>query len=201
MLAIPSEGGGMEVVLGIEYYAFAFYVFILICIIIFICRAAFSRYKKQKMFFDEKEAKLLKLYQTVEDAMDEFFDMAAESKSEMDEALRKLSSITGVVYKSSGRFKSNAEISEQNEIAPVSETEKDLNAEDIKLTHQRSGSFPQKETAPRNSSELSDGTVYLRNETILRLFRCGKTRAQIAQELNITQNEVDLVIGMNKNLN
>ena len=27
-------------------------------------QAAFSQYKKQKMFFDEKEAKLLKLYQT-----------------------------------------------------------------------------------------------------------------------------------------
>ena len=117
----------MEAVLGIEYYAFAFYVFILVCIIILICRAAFSQYKKQKMFFDEKEAKLLKLYQTVEDAMDEFFDMAAESKSEMDEALKKLSSITGVVYKNSSRLRLSEEIPERNEMAP--ETVKDLNRE------------------------------------------------------------------------
>ena len=68
---IPPGGGGMEAVLGIEYYAFAFYVFILVCIIILICRAAFSKFKNKNVF-EEKEAKLLKLYQTVEDAMDEF---------------------------------------------------------------------------------------------------------------------------------
>ncbi|NLL39963.1 MAG: hypothetical protein GX254_10320 [Clostridiales bacterium] len=189
----------MEAVLGIEYYAFAFYVFILVCIIILICRAAFSQYKKQKMFFDEKEAKLLKLYQTVEDAMDEFFDMAAESKSEMDEALKKLSSIAGVVYKNSSRLRLSEEIPERNEMAP--ETVKDLNRGDMEWTYQRSERFPHRETPSESTSDLSgNSSTALRNETILRLFRCGKTRAQIAQELNITQNEVDLVIGMHKNL-
>jgi DNA-binding CsgD family transcriptional regulator len=35
-------------------------------------------------------------------------------------------------------------------------------------------------------------------DTILNLSHGGKTRAQIARELGITQNEVDLVIGMYK---
>ena len=64
--------------------------------------------------------------------------------------------------------------------------------------HIRKGPFSLNQNASVNPPEVSDRSVSLRNETILRLFRCGKTRAQIAQELNITQNEVDLVIGMNK---
>lgn len=184
--------------MGIEYYAFAFYVFILVCIIILICRAAFSKFKKQKMFFEEKEAKLLKLYQTVEDAMDEFFDMAAESKAEMDEALKKLSSLTGAVYKSGGGFKPSEEITERNEIIP--DTGKVLSNDEVEWAYQKRDRFSLNQNASVNPPEVSDRSVSLRNETILRLFRCGKTRAQIAQELNITQNEVDLVIGMNKNL-
>lgn len=190
--------------MGIEYYAFAFYVFILVCIIILLCRAVFSRYKKQKMLFDEKEAKLLKLYQTVEDAMDEFFDMAAESKSEMDEALRKLSSMTGVAYKNVGGLRQQRSIPDVSEHAGiVSGIGGDLTAEEAdgagQLHINRTG-LTQKEETLRNTSAASDSASFSRNDAILRLFRCGKTRAQIAQELNITQNEVDLIIGMNKNI-
>lgn len=188
--------------MGLEYYAFAFYVFLLICVIILLCRALFSKVRKQKMLFDEKEAKLLKLYQTVEDAMDEFFDMAADSKAEMDETFKKMSQLAGNIYKNANvqdpaQIQSTPEDKISEVIDNKSEIKQPLNSDFRKtMVDVSHGSLDQLINEPVRTV---DGPSIAKNDTILRLFRCGKPKAQIAQELNITQNEVDLVIEMNKN--
>lgn len=171
--------------MNIEYYVFSFYVFILICVIILLCGFLFSKFKKKKQLFDEKEAKLLKLYQTVEDAMDEFYDLTAESKAEIEEAMKNLSSLTAMVHRSSKEQKKSNEI---NEFAAEDDDTLSPNNTMPNLTE---------ELFQDTAKTIGNPTVS-KNEAILMLFNSGKSKAHIARELNITHNEVDLVLEMNK---
>jgi DNA-directed RNA polymerase specialized sigma24 family protein len=184
-----------------DYYVFAFYEFLLICVILLLCRALFSRAKKQKAKLEEKEAKLLKLYQTVEDAMDELYDLASESKSEIEEALNKLSSLMGSLAKAEIGGPGTPSLK-----ADASETEFQKDRRDgVKQTDGDRERFrepikPDKEqTRPTSAADQAERRYATRAEIILERSRSGKTSAQIAKELGITLNEVDLVIGMNKN--
>lgn len=170
-----------------DCYIFAFYVFILICVIIVLCRALFVKAKKQRVLLEEKEAKLLKLFSTVEDAMDEFYDLASESRSEIDEALRKLSSLVGSVYKAE----------KENRTEDMNRT-KAAGADADRLKMDGKKGEPKEIAHVEPPPQPTEAFIPSRMDTILNLSHGGKTRAQIARELGITQNEVDLVIGMYK---
>jgi len=169
--------------MGIEYYGFAFFVFLLICGLVFLCKRLFADTKRQNVLLDEKESKLLRLYQTVEEAMDEFYDTVAEAKGEIAAQARALP----------------APAEQEPAQAPVRESPR-------KPARGRA-----KEEEPsvvvnfkQALAELEEGLSEEepepvgRHEGILQLAKQGKTRVQIAQELGITQNEVDLVIGIHK---
>ena len=66
-----------------NYYIFAMFVTGLVCIIVVLCRLLFSDVKRQKKLLDEKESKLLKLYQSVEGIMEEFEDQAKAASEDI----------------------------------------------------------------------------------------------------------------------
>ena len=74
----------------IGYYGFAFFVFILLCLLMILYNYLFSDMKRQKKLLDEKENKLLRLYQSVEEALDDFHDSVEGSHGEITRQLCEL---------------------------------------------------------------------------------------------------------------
>ena len=187
--------------MGIDNYVFAIFIFVLICAVLVICRALFFNMKKQKLQLDEKEAKLLKLYQTVEDAMDEFFDMTEDAKADMAEEAKKLSALAAGIYKT--REATSSQSFKSGPADPVIRVSEDQLKE--QLPHPKEETLPMQDFSETLSKAAESVGVAnpLRpppsiKENILRLSEEGKTRKDIAKKLNITQNEVELVVGMNK---
>ncbi|MDR1117319.1 MAG: helix-turn-helix domain-containing protein [Oscillospiraceae bacterium] len=187
--------------MGLEYYGFAFFIFVLICAVVLLCNYLFSDVKRQHKLLDEKETKLLRLYQTIEDVLDEFYDSVEESKNEMKKTMLEIESLK--------------EVRKKEQILSSPDAARDTAAG----TRRRQTAPPERRTAPFRETadappvidfkgilsgaeeETGKSAAESKNthNSILELAEQGKARSQIAKELNITQSEVDLVIGINKN--
>lgn len=185
--------------MGIEYYGFALFVFVLICIIIILCKRLFADVKAQRKLLEDKEIKLLQIYQTLEDAMDEFYDLVAESKSELDEKYRSL-------YTAVDEAKADSAAPGASERAVIAPEQEDGLSDPAKRSALeeaagRRGGFGEilAESAGHAAEEEEEAMPAERkHESIIEMAKDGMSRAEIAKTLKITQNEVDLVIGMNK---
>jgi DNA-binding NarL/FixJ family response regulator len=68
-----------------QAYLFALYIFGLICLVAVLCRILFFNAKRQNALLDEKEEKMLKLYQSIETIAEEFEDQVKEALDEIKE--------------------------------------------------------------------------------------------------------------------
>lgn len=184
----------------LEYYGFALFVFVLICIIIILCKRLFADVKSQRKLLEEKETKLLKIYQTLEDAMDEFYDLVAESKSELDEKYRSLTSAADEVP-ARIRTDETAGINEGGApLEPEDELRGAAKRNALEEAAGKRGGFGEilADRVENAREEEAPMTAERKHESIIEMAKNGMSRSDIAKELKITQNEVDLVIGMNK---
>jgi len=205
--------------MGIEYYAFALFISALICLIAILCKILFSNVKGQHKLLDEKESKLLQLYQSVESIMEEFNDqvkamteelndyelrlakraaaismqkLPEPAKAEPQERLPRAERVDSSRIRAAGEMLARAERIIKSDIprSPVSPAKSDNGAVFQRLFD---------ETAAEPAATVQDTPPQQsRNEAILALAGEGKTDAQIASELGITQNEVKLVIGLKR---
>ena len=208
---------GCPMIISIEYYAFALFIAALVCLVAIVYKLLFSNMKQQKLMLEEKETKLLQLYQTVEGIMDEFNDQVKASIEEIKEhesrAAKRMAAMTipkepvkteqiekvpRIERVDSTRIKAASDM--------LARAERIVKSDALKnpAVHSKSGNgavfqrllddtaaeipAPIVETPPQQT----------KNEAILLLAGEGKTDAQIASELGITQNEVKLVIGLTK---
>ena len=201
--------------MGIEYYAFALFIAALLCLIAILCKVLFSNVKRQYKLLDEKESKLLQLYRSVEGVMEEFGDQVKATTDELKDYEARISARAAAFI-----------MPKPAEAAKVEQFEKLPRAERIDTGRIRAAnemlaraerivkSNALKSPAPPAKNE--NGTVFQRlfdeqvsepaaaettvqhvkNEAILKLSEEGKTDVQIASELGITRNEVQLVIGI-----
>ena len=202
--------------MGIQYYAFALFVSVLICLIALLCKVLFADYRRQHKLLDEKETKLLELYRTVESIMEEFSDQVKTTMDEIKEIEERIAK------------RSVPNVPPPPEIVKQEQTEKPQRGEIVDSSRIRAASevleraerIIKSDTlkTPANSAKGNNGTVFQsffddtvnespeaaeespkklkRNESILTMASEGKTDAQIASELGITRNEVKLVIGL-----
>jgi len=205
--------------MGIEYYAFALFVSGLICLIAILCKVLFSDIKRQTKLLDEKETKLLQLYRTVENIMEEFADQVKATTEELKEHENRLAKrdlavvpppepVKKDVYGTtqsrsvtvdSSRIRAASEVLERAERIIKGDTLKPP-ANSVK-NGGNSGAVFQKffdESANEQPEPPAEAVRMTKKETILALAADGKTDAQIASELGITRNEVKLVIGLKK---
>lgn len=82
------------------YYGFAFFIFILVGMLMLLYNYLFSDIKRQKKLLDEKENKLLRLYQSVEDALDDFNDSLERGIGEINVKLKDLGDFYAEVERS-----------------------------------------------------------------------------------------------------
>ena len=210
--------------MGIEYYAFALFIAALICLIAILFKLLFANLRRQHKLLDEKETKLLQLYRTVESIMDEFNDQIRTSIDEIKEyENRALAHMTASLTQPR---ETNITEEQPAPPQPVKSSAKPMTVDSTRIraasevlerAERMVKNSGKKTVAP--SAKVADGEVIQRlfdeapgelsdegadgqltggrRASILALADEGKTRAQIAQELGITQNEVKLVIDLN----
>lgn len=202
--------------MGIEYYGFVAFVFLLICLLALLCNHLFSDVRRQKKLLDEKESKILRLYQSLEDSMDEFNDSVAANQKELEAHKEELKLQKQELY---AYMKSLRTSTSSREPEPSAVTAPNLRTalpkqEEVKeakepgetpkrtaRTKKSSGAEGEKEPSPkkeRAKSSLSPNVAFdpKINQRVMDLQAEGRNRNQIAQELKITLSEVDLVIGL-----
>ena len=205
--------------MGIEYYAFALFVAGLISLIAILCKVLFADLRRQHKLLDEKETKLLQLYRTVENIMEEFADQVRTTTEEIKEQESRLAqraaSIAAApeparkepaeklprsVTVDSTRIRAASEVLERAERIIKSDALKNHaaaggNGSSSGAVFQR---FFDETAAEQPAPEAEKNGAQTRTEAILALAAEGKTEAQIASELGITRYEVRLVVGLKK---
>ena len=208
--------------MGIEYYAFALFIAGLICLIAILFKVLFSNVKRQNKLLDERETKILQLYQTVESIMEEFSDQVKATMDEIRESESRAAKRAAILAVKPEAPAQEAPKAEQFERLPraeivdpgrlkaagdvISRAERIVKRDTLKspqpsVKNENSNVFQRlfDETAEEAAAEMKETSgKQARTEAILALAEEGKTDAQIARELSITQNEVKLVIGLTR---
>jgi type II secretory pathway component PulJ len=209
--------------MGIEYYAFALFIAALISIIAILFRLLFANVRRQHKILDEKENKLLQMYRSIESITEDFNDQIAAVMEDIKEYENRTIALVASMTKppeppaineetpapqknerpaamtvDSSRIRAAGEVLERAERMIISGSGKQA-APAVKSGN---GEVIQKlfdEPSEEQYESTAGPKVKLngRGESILALAGEGKTHAQIARELGITQNEVKLVIGIN----
>jgi len=203
--------------IGIDFYAFALFIAGLLCLIAILCKVLFANVKRQYKLLDEKETKLLQLYQTVESIMEEFSDQIKAATEEIKEFELRTAARAAAAILPPEPLK--REVLEKLPRAERVDSSRMRAANDVLARAERivksdalkNGAHPPNGDGGTVFHRLFDETVgeapegaaetpnkQERTEAILALAGEGKTDAQIAQELGITQNEVKLVIGLKR---
>lgn len=181
-----------------SYYLFALFIFILICVVLIVCRLLFSDVKRQQKLLDEKETKLLRLYQTLEELLDEYYDSVEETKADIAVKIKELKAVESITQ----AFTLPAPQSEKTVSAGGAATIASIATPVVKPEDEDAGDgipaaeFKEILFAAENGENGKPKPT--RTVSILDLAEQGRNRFQIAEELGITLSEVDLVIGINR---
>jgi len=209
--------------MGIEYYAFALFVAALISLIAILFKLLFANARRQNKMLDEKESKLLQLYRNVESIMEEFNDQIKAAMDDIKEYEKRAAAYRASMMKPPEPVKKEEpaptpRVEKPSRAMTVDSSRIRAASEVLERAERMIKNSPGKKTVP--AEENSGGEVIQRlfddssseqpatdkekqakhnnrRESILTLAEEGKTHAQIARELSITQNEVKLVIGLN----
>jgi hypothetical protein len=185
-------------------YVFAIILLVIlnICTIAFLSKYIFSDLKRRSADFEEKTGELFKMYEDVEGYMETFYtesdalktklEALAADVAELKTAIREVSTDRSE-YAKKGR---RASAAKPKPSAPSSwdlfGTGEQDNAGEIAAVSGESGGDAA-EIVPDAAADIPRET---RLEGVLKLHREGKTHSQIAKELGVTKNEVDLIIKM-----
>jgi len=207
--------------MGIEYYAFALFIAGLVCLVAILFKVLFSDLRRQHKLLDEKETKLLELYNKVESIMEEFTDQAKVTIDEIKEYESRVTLRAASITLPPEQIK-DEQIIEKLPVRPVAvdsdriraasdaleRAERIIKSDTLKPTPtkaaQSDGSavfqnfFDETASEPQPAQQQRENGKLNRNEMIIALAQEGKNDAQIASELGITRNEVQLVIDLTK---
>ena len=213
--------------MGIEYYAYALFVTAMVCIVAIVFKMLFADVRRQRKLLEEKETELYDFYRTVRNVMEEFFDQVETVQKDIRDHEDKLIKLKlqsqpqpqPPIIPSLNKALEHAKLESLSKL-PRREIE-DTGVDRIRIASEVIGRAEKvikgdisaaDETKPAFEQYLEDSVTaeaeaakdpvaaakQKRNKTILELNKQGKTTAQIAEELSITQNEVKLIIELEK---
>lgn len=189
--------------MGITEYLFAFFIFILVIAAMFIYSRFFTGITTQKKLLDERETKLLRLFQNVEDMLEEFNDTMEMSQKELDirfesldrrqaELIEAMNDISGMI----NNISKDSVMPMMENIINYKEPEELEKSRSDEKTAKPAGGFKSLLDTVNRVEVTLPAPAESRKKSILDMSRDGKTRGQIAQELSITLSEVDLILGV-----
>lgn len=187
LLSVQAQSSDM-----FPYYLFAFFVFILICLILLLWRFLFAGLKrKERMELERKEEELKTLLTTLRKEADDFFDLASDKSAEIsDERKRVAALVAGFALPQTAEPVRRLAEPEFTEIKPAPFKEFQKAIDEAAKRHNAP-----KETEDITAPDTEPAEVKpSRREQIIALSDSGKDLAQIAKDLGITRNEVDLVL-------
>jgi DNA-binding NarL/FixJ family response regulator len=161
------------------YFAFAFFVFVLVIAAVFISKKIKSTGDKNLNYLSEQEKKLFKLYQSLEDMIAGAMEFMEEAKAEVAGSEEKIDEMLKRAEYILAEAKSNAES------MTLSMPEK---TEDT--------SFNQAQDEYKKPVLISNNMS--RKEQVLLLKKEGQNIKQISKVLGMSQGEVKLIIGLNR---
>lgn len=209
--------------MGLEYYIFALFIAVLVCVVAIIFKVLFSDVKRQNKLLDERETQVLQLYSSVETLIEEFQDQLKAATDEFNlreqeyraamknmeafklppEFEKKEQAIERVPRSSAGidakKIKAAEEIISRAEhlivpepVAPPAPKPEPKQAVFRKFFDDAVEAPPPTPYAP---AAINGGS---RRDSILALADEGKSDVEIASQLGITRNEVQLVVGLTR---
>ena len=202
--------------MGITYYGFAFFVFSLLCLLALLCKHLFIHNKGNERLLDEKEKKLLALYNTMEKMMDEFNKTALAAEEEMNHHIKEIRKVKAGIRQAplppaihtappaAARFTPSPPAPEQNPppAAPAKEQTAALAKEQMAAAAKEQMAAAASAPISADFSPLSLPEVTVKERPaerparILALYKQGLDRIRIAKQLSVTLSEVDLVLGL-----
>jgi len=210
--------------MDIKYYAFALFIAGLLCLIAILCRVLFADVKRQQKLLDEKETKLLELYRTIESVIEDWEDQAKTAMDDLKEYENRAAQRLAAIRPPAAKPEKPAEPPKPQPREDAAEDSRMRIAGEVLARAERmikKNAVVQPAVAqPAVAAKSTEGVVFqrlfddtvsetpspqppdaklkqARNGAIVALAAEGKAPSQIARELGITQNEVNLVIGLN----
>lgn len=98
--------------MDITHYSFAFFVFVLVCVLILLYGRISRGKKKDDAGSFEKEQRLFRLYQNIEDMLGSFEEYAEESKKEISRGLERMEALKDEANESEQKAENTADISQ-----------------------------------------------------------------------------------------
>ena len=158
----------------ISHYVFAFYVFLLICAVLWIASRVIQSRKRDDKSSYEKEQRLFKLYQNIEDMMNSFEEYVEEVKREINESMAK--DLSGLEETRNTSAKANADIDNRMETLTQSIIKPKVEPSDV----------------------LNEKQTEQIVESISKLANEGIGEEQIAKELGVSSRQVSLIMKIKK---
>ena len=209
--------------MDITHFAFAFYVFLLVGVLIWFYARVTRSGKKKDGSAQEKEQHLFKLYQNIEDMLGGFEEYAEEAKAAIDERLKNVEALIAVAQtvaearplpmgvnsqlaeavdtKPSITRKLAAEAAVRKVSKPKPEAAKKPTSkrasepEEIKPVHADRLEAKSAQRGTKAAAEKSRQNV---DELIPQYIAQGMSREQIARELGISTRAVSLMMEVKK---
>lgn len=170
--------------MNLSHFAFAFYVFLLVCAAIwFYSRMAGGGKKKDKGSF-EKEQRLFQLYQNVEDMLASFEEYTEDAKAGIDERIRQAQALIDGVC--AGAYPVGGAKSDQKS---------DKNKSSGRGTAAAKPSPAKKPQQTKNGESSKSAPAKPKaEEMILQYLEKGMNKEEIAKALGISSREVSLIM-------
>ena len=204
--------------MGIEHYAFAFFIAILLSLLAVLFKALFANVRQQTKLLDEKETKLLQLYQSIEGIMEEFSAQVDETTRELKgyedriakravepappprkppEPAKKeqVEKLPRALTVDESRIRVATEVIERAERVIKGDVQKQPTNAENGPVFQR---FFDDAVNDMQAVDAEAAAKQKRSEAIRTLVEQGKTYAQIAEVLGITQNEVKFIVELGR---
>lgn len=156
--------------MDLTHYTFAFYVFILVCGAILLLGKVLRSSKKNEKGNYEKEQRLFKLYQNVEDMMTSFEEYVEEAQAKIDESYNR---VLNTMEKPQTL---------ENPIEPVQ----------VKVLEEVRAPIETVSTVPDMALDMPT------DKAVSYLLQQGFTKEEIAKKLGISNREVTLIMGLKK---
>jgi hypothetical protein len=184
--------------MGLTYYGFALFIFMLLCIFALLCKHLFMHNKGHIQNLDEKEKKLLTFYSTMEDMMDEFNQTALAANEEMNRHIAAMRNVKSAAYQAPAppAARSAAFTAPPAPTLPPLTRPPAPPVEDMRSA--TAGLFDASALSAYGllNGAAKENSPASRPARILALHEQGLDRVHIAKQLSVTLSEVDLVLGL-----
>jgi len=185
--------------MDITHYTFTLYVFLLVCAAIWLFGRVMRKSKKEDKNGYEKEQRLFKLYQNVEDMLGMFEEYAEEAKKEIEAKLKEARELLESAGAQRGGEGGGAERAGRPRKASA-EAERSGRPRKASAEAERAGR-PRKASAEADLKKvlkIAEAVKLKPEDRIPEMLARGMDKNDIARELGLSVREVSLIMDIKK---